>query len=354
MSVVSADPLWFTASAGVERPADSALLEISDLRTEFTTRQGHTKAIDGMDLTIGHGEVVALVGESGSGKSATALSVLRLLPPEGRITSGSVWLDGVDLLSLPESKMNHVRGSRIAMLFQQPKATLDPTCRIGDQVAESLRMHCGLSKRAAWDKALELLADVGIPEPARRAQSNPHQKSGGMAQRVMIAVALSGAPDLLIADEPTTALDATVQAQILQLLLRKRAEADLSILLITHDLSIVRTFADRVAVMYAGQIVEQGPVKELFDDPRHPYTQALVKSSLLVPDAAGRLFTITGSRSGLDDGIVGCRYRARCPLTHELGIEKTCASADPHLATCGCGPLHLASCWGTKNGAGKQ
>ena len=289
------------ASATVPTSPDATLLEIRGLRVEFP-EVGGGPAIDGMDLTVRRGEIVALVGESGSGKSLTALTVMGLLPPGAQVVGGSAVLGGEDVLSMSGKRLNEVRGSKVAMLFQQPKVMLDPTARVGGQVVEALRRHRGVGRREAKARVVDMLRDVGIPEPARRASSFAHQLSGGMAQRVMIAAALSADPELVIADEPTTALDVTVQAQILDLLRRKRDESGLSILLITHDLGIVSSMADRVAVMYAGRIVEEGATRDIFDDPQHPYTEALLKASLLQAER-GKLFTIPGvGGSGAGDG----------------------------------------------------
>jgi peptide/nickel transport system ATP-binding protein len=312
---------------------DSPLLDIRGLRVDFPDVDG-SPAIDGMDLTVNRGEIVALVGESGSGKSLTALTVMGLLPPGGRVCGGSVGLDGEDVLGMTSKRRNQVRGNKVAMLFQQPKVMLDPTARVGTQVAESLREHRGVGRREAKARVVEMLRDVGIPEPARRASSFAYQLSGGMAQRVMIAAALSADPELLIADEPTTALDVTVQAQILELLKQKRDELGLSILLITHDLGIVSAMADRVAVMYAGRIVENGATRDIFDDPQHPYTQALLKASLLEADR-GQLFSIPGSVVQARSLDHGCRFLPRCPIAAELGITDMCRGVEPELHTCG-------------------
>jgi peptide/nickel transport system ATP-binding protein len=325
------------------------LLEVRDLRVQFEGRDGIVNAIDGIDLQIGRGEIVALVGESGSGKTMTALSIARILPPAARIVSGQVRLDGVDLLALRDQEMNHIRGSRIAMLFQQPKASLDPTSRVGDQVGEAYRVHRHASGREAWRRSVDLLADVGIPEPTRRARAYAHQLSGGMAQRVMIAAALSGRPELLIADEPTTALDVTVQAQILGLLTTMSRETGLSMLLITHDLGIVATVADRVAVMYAGRIVEDGPTAEIIGGGRHPYTEALLRSSMLVPEADGLLYAIPGGTPKPGETITGCRFRARCAYADKLGIAAHCESVEPGLSSCG-DHDHHARCWAVESG----
>jgi peptide/nickel transport system ATP-binding protein len=309
------------------------LLDIRGLRVDFPDVEG-APAIDGMDLTINRGEIVALVGESGSGKSLTALTVMGLLPPGAEVLGGQARLEGEDVLAMSPKRRNHVRGNKVAMLFQQPKVMLDPTARVGTQVAESLRQHRKVSRRAAKARAIELLRDVGIPEPARRASSFAYQLSGGMAQRVMIAAALSADPELLIADEPTTALDVTVQAQILDLLKQKRDELGLSILLITHDLGIVSTMADRVAVMYAGRIVENGTTRDIFEDPQHPYTQALLKASLLEAER-GQLFSIPGSVTQARSLEHGCRFLPRCPVAAQLGITDMCRGEEPTLHTCG-------------------
>ena len=309
------------------------LLEVRGLGVDFQ-EMGGGPAIDGMDLTVRRGEIVALVGESGSGKSLTALTVMGLLPPGAAVTGGSALLDGEDVLSMSPKRRNEVRGSKVAMLFQQPKVMLDPTARVGGQVAESLRRHRGVGRREAKARVVEMLRDVGIPEPARRASAFSYQLSGGMAQRVMIAAALSADPELVIADEPTTALDVTVQAQILELLKSKRDELGLSILLITHDLGIVSSMADRVAVMYAGRIVEEGATADIFNDPQHPYTEALLKASLLEADR-GKLFSIPGSVAQAREMGHGCRFLPRCPKAAALGISDTCAGLEPTLHTCG-------------------
>src|SRR5687767_5364332 len=300
--------------------SDDSLLDIRGLRVDFPDVPG-APAIDGMDLKVGRGEIVALVGESGSGKSLTALTVMGLLPPGAEVIGGEARLDGEDVLAMSSKRFNHVRGNKVAMLFQQPKVMLDPTARVGSQVAESLRKHRKIGRREAKARVVEMLRDVGIPEPARRAASFAYQLSGGMAQRVMIAAALSADPELLIADEPTTALDVTVQAQILDLLKHKRDELGLSILLITHDLGIVSTMADRVAVMYAGRIVENGTTKDIFENPQHPYTQALLKASLLQAER-GQLFSIPGSVAQARAMGNGCRFLPRCSKAVELGISE--------------------------------
>jgi peptide/nickel transport system ATP-binding protein len=314
-------------------PPRTPLLDIRGLRVDFPDVPG-APAIDGMDLTVGRGEIVALVGESGSGKSLTALTVMGLLPPGAEVVGGDAVLEEENLLTLSAKRRNQIRGNKVAMLFQQPKVMLDPTARVGSQVAESLRRHRKVGRRDAKARAVELLRDVGIPEPERRASSFAYQLSGGMAQRVMIAAALSADPELLIADEPTTALDVTVQAQILELLKHKRDELGLSILLITHDLGIVSSMADRVAVMYAGRIVEDGTTSDIFEDPQHPYTQALLRASLL-EEERGELFSIPGSVVQARSLDHGCRFLPRCPMAAQLGITDMCGGAEPELHTCG-------------------
>ncbi len=331
-----------------DKAIGDTMLDVRGLRVDFPDVSG-APAIDGMDLKVGRGEIVALVGESGSGKSLTALTVMGLLPPGAEVVDGEARLDGEDLLAMPSKRRNHIRGDKVAMLFQQPKVMLDPTARVGSQVAESLRQHRKVGRREARARVVEMLRDVGIPEPARRASSYSYQLSGGMAQRVMIAAALSADPELLIADEPTTALDVTVQAQILQLLKRKRDELGLSILLITHDLAIVSSMADRVAVMYAGRIVEDGATRDIFEDPQHPYTQALLRASLLEAER-GKLFSIPGSvvqARSLDNG---CRFLPRCPVAAQLGITDTCRGVEPELHTCG-DHEHHSRCYASREHA---
>ncbi|HEX9551279.1 MAG TPA: ABC transporter ATP-binding protein [Candidatus Limnocylindrales bacterium] len=329
-------------------PGPTPLIEVRNLRVQLPSRDGIVTAIDGIDFSIGRGEIVALVGESGSGKSMTALSIARLLPPTARITSGEVLLDGVDLLELPDRDMDRIRGARIAMLFQQPKASLDPTSRVGDQVGEALRFGRGASPSQAWQKSVALLEDVGIPEARRRARAYAHQLSGGMAQRVMTAAAISGGPELLIADEPTTALDVTVQAQILGLLKSMVREHGLSMLLISHDLGIVSTIADRVVVLYAGKVVEDGPTAQIIGQPTHPYTEALMRSSLLIPNDEGRLYAIPGGAPRPGEELVGCRFRARCQYADTLGIAAKCETLEPGLHLCESG--HQCRCWAVQDG----
>lgn len=320
------------------------LLEIEELEVAFAKDGGQQKVICGMSLAIRAGEIVALVGESGSGKSMTALSTVQLLPPGASIMGGRIGFDGRNLLDCSPRELNAIRGGRIAMLFQQPHAMLDPTCRVGVQVSEALRIHRGASRHTAETRALELLREVGIPEPALRAKAYAHELSGGMAQRVMIAAALSGDPDLLIADEPTTALDVTVQAQILDLLNEQRRRRGLAILLITHDLSVVSAIADRIAVMYAGRIVEEGPKDAVLHDPQHPYTHALMHCSTLEVGPDGKLISIPSGATRAMDLDHGCRFHPRCAVAEELGIADQCHRSEPALV-----PSHRGDgkvrCW---------
>ena len=288
------------------------MLEIDDLQVELDAEAGLVKAIAGMQLTLSRGETFALVGESGCGKSMTALALMRLLPENGRVAGGAVRLDGQDLLALPEGRMRDVRGGRISMIFQEPSTSLNPVMRVGDQIVEAIQAHTDLRGKAARAKAIDWLARVGIPEPERRIDDYPFRLSGGQKQRVMIAIALAAEPDYLIADEPTTALDVTIQAQILDLIRDLQRERQLGVLLITHDLAVVSGMAHRVALMYAGQIVEVAPAAEFFAGPRHPYARLLLRA---LPDAAGRqrpLAAIAGTVPPLWQAFAGCRFAPRC------------------------------------------
>jgi len=304
------------------------LLEVSGLRTVFDTDAGIAPAVDGIDFSINEGETVGIVGESGCGKSVTALSILRLIPsPPGRIDAGSIRFEGRDLLSLDEESMRRVRGNDVAMIFQEPMTSLNPVFTVGSQIAEPLRLHRGLSKRDAKAEAVRLLERVEIPDPARRVHDYPHQLSGGMRQRVMIAMALSCNPRLLIADEPTTALDVTIQAQILELLDSLKRDTGMAVLLITHDLGVIAEHADRVLVMYAGRIVEQGRVGDVLARPIHPYTQGLLASQPGFARPGSRLSTIRGMVPALTRLPAGCRFRDRCDFA-----EPTCGQRDPALS----------------------
>ncbi len=295
----------------------SHLLKVDNLRTYFPTRAGLVRAVDGVSLHLDKGELLGLVGESGCGKSITALSIMRLIAPPGKIAGGEIIFDGKNLLTLSEPEMRQIRGDDIAMIFQDPMTSLNPVFTVGEQIAEALRLHRKLSRKAARAAAIEAMREVAIPDPARRADDYPHQLSGGMRQRVMIAMALACDPKLLIADEPTTALDVTIQAQILELLNELRKSRDLAVLLITHDLGVVAEVADRVAVMYTGKIVEESPVEELFARPKHPYTEGLLRSvpKLTLEDVAKkeRLETIEGVVPSPTNLPPGCHFEPRCP-----------------------------------------
>jgi peptide/nickel transport system ATP-binding protein len=330
------------APAGTAAATDDAVLAVEDLRASFHTPDGVVRAVDGVSWTLRKGEVLGIVGESGCGKSVTALSIMGLVPdPPGRV-QGSVRLSGRELIGLPEASMRGIRGNVISMVFQEPMTSLDPVMRIGRQIAEPLVQHQGLSLREAEKRAVELLRRVRIPEPERRAAEYPHQLSGGMRQRVMIAMALACRPAVLLADEPTTALDVTIQAQILRLMLDLRREFGAAIVLITHDLGVIAETADRVVVMYAGRKVEEAPVRSLFAAPRHPYTVGLLGSVPRVDRTGlmerGRLAEIEGVVPALDREIFGCRFAPRCALATEL-----CRRDDPPLEVKQ--PAHLAACW---------
>ncbi len=293
--------------------ADSPLLQVRNLRTEFATDQGQVSAVDGISFSIFPGQTLALVGESGCGKSVTALSLLRLVPsPPGKITAGSIFLDERDLLRLSESEMRRIRGARIAMIFQEPMTSLNPVFTVGEQIMEAIQLHQHVSSREAFIIASNALQQVGVADAARRLHDYPHQMSGGMKQRVMIAMALACNPALLIADEPTTALDVTIQAQILELLGNVQAHMGMALLLITHDLGIVAENADVVAIMYAGKIVEFATVHELFNNPLHPYTRGLLGCVPQLGQDYDRLPTIPGSVPSSGNWPAGCRFEPRC------------------------------------------
>jgi len=313
------------------------LLDVRDLRTSFFLEAGEARAVDGVSFALQPGRVLGLVGESGCGKSVTALSLMRLVPPPGRIVGGEVRLDGRNLLALDERAMRGLRGAGLAMIFQEPMSSLNPVFTVGSQIAEAIRLHRPVSRGDARRRAVELLTEVGIPEPARRADDYPHQLSGGMRQRVMIAMAISCEPRVLIADEPTTALDVTIQAEILDLLRALRERRGMALLLITHDLGVVAQQADEVAIMYAGRIVEHGSVLDVFDHPLHPYTQALFRSIPGIGGRRERLEAIPGQVPDLLRLPSGCSFRDRCPRA----IEE-CAAAVPPLAEKA--PAHEAAC----------
>lgn len=310
-----------STSAHVSRPAEP-LLDVEDLRTHFYTRDGIVRAVEGLSFTVGSGETVAIVGESGCGKSVTSLSILRLLQsPPARIVSGEIRLEGKNLLAMTEREMRTVRGNEVSMIFQEPMTSLNPVLTIGRQVGEVLVQHEGLSERAAEARAVELLKLVHIPEADRRVREYPHQLSGGMRQRVMIAMALACKPKLLVADEPTTALDVTIQAQILRLMQTLQKETGTAIIFITHDLGVVAEVAERVIVMYAGRKVEEAPVEDIFYRPRHPYTAGLLGSVPKLGSSGNgipsRLREIRGTVPSLRDDIVGCPFAPRCTYSTE-------------------------------------
>jgi oligopeptide/dipeptide ABC transporter ATP-binding protein len=310
---------------------NGVLLQIEDLQTHFLTEAGVVRAVDGVNLTVHKGETLGIVGESGCGKSVTALSVLRLIPdPPGKIVAGRIRLGGRDLLKLREDDMRKVRGAQISMIFQEPMTSLNPVFTVGDQIAEGIKLHQGLSKRESWNKAIEMVRLVRIPDAERRVKEYPHQMSGGMRQRIMIAMALSCNPHLLIADEPTTALDVTIQAQILDLLNKLKSDLGMAVMLITHDLGVVADTAARVVVMYAGRVVEEAPVLELFKNPKHPYTQGLLNSipRLQKTERRVRLQAIPGVVPDLLDLPRGCKFQARCTKVFE-----PCRGDEPQLKT---------------------
>ena len=289
------------------------LLEVKNLKVEFPTRAGVVKAVNDVTFSVDKGETVAIVGESGSGKSVTSLSIMRLLQAPGHVAGGSITFDGQDLLALSDKDMEQVRGSKISMIFQEPMTSLNPVYRVGDQIVEAIQLHTDLNKKDAWERAVEMLRVVGIPSPEDRVRDYPHQMSGGMRQRVMIAMALCCNPQLLIADEPTTALDVTIQAQILDLIYKLREEFHMGVMLITHDLGVVSEVADRVVVMYCGQVVEQADVTELFEKPLHPYTLGLLASIPRIEDDDNeRLTTIRGTVPNPLHLPTGCPFSDRC------------------------------------------
>jgi oligopeptide/dipeptide ABC transporter ATP-binding protein len=304
----------------------SHLLEVNNLQTQFPTRAGLVKAVNDVSFHINEGELLGLVGESGCGKSITALSVMRLIAPPGRIVGGEIKFKGEELLKASDERMREIRGNDIAMIFQDPMTSLNPVYTVGEQIAEALRLHRKLDKKAAWAEAVDSMHEVAIPDPSRRVNDYPHQLSGGMRQRVMIAMALACNPELLIADEPTTALDVTIQAQILELLDELRETRKLAVLLITHDLGVVAEVADRVCVMYTGRIVEESSVDEIFEKPKHPYTQGLLKSVPILSAhhiaKVTRLQTIEGTVPSPTALPTGCHFAPRCPHVHERCIHE--------------------------------
>jgi len=318
------------------------LLEVKGLKTYFYTDEGVVRAVDGVDLHIDKGETLGVVGESGCGKTVTALSIMRLIAiPPGRIVEGQILYQGRDLVTLPPAQMRKVRGKEISMVFQEPMTSLNPVFTVGEQIAEAIRLHEGLGRRDAMDKTVEMLKIVHMANPERRVKEYPHQLSGGMRQRVMIAMALSCNPKLLIADEPTTALDVTIQAQILDLLNELKAKLGMAVMLITHDMGVIAETAQRVVVMYAAKVVEEAPVKELFKEPLHPYTQGLLRSIPRIDLAATkrqRLEAIPGVVPSLIDVPPGCRFAPRCQFVKPMYTEK-----EPPLKEVRSG--HKVACW---------
>ena len=333
-------------------PSAASLLEIEGLKTHFFTRDGVVRAVDGVSFSVAPGETLAIVGESGCGKSVTSLSILRLIAsPPGRIVEGSIRFQGQDLLALSERGMRDIRGNEISMIFQEPMTSLNPVLSVGRQITETLTLHRGLSREAAKARAIEMLRLVGIPEPASRLRQYPHEFSGGMRQRVMIAMALACDPKLLIADEPTTALDVTVQAQILDLMRQLKARTGTAIILITHSLGVVAEMAQRVIVMYGGRKVEEAPVGALFATPRHPYTRALLSSvprlrSSLAGNGKARLAEIAGVVPSLKEAIPGCIFAPRCRHASE-----PCRQSYPPLEQKAAG--HWVACWEADRLAGR-
>ncbi len=330
--------------------SDKPLLEIKGLFTSFKTRDGLVRAVDGIDFHVDRGEIMGLVGESGCGKSVTSLSILRLVAKPGAIDAGEILFDGQDLLKLSSEEMRKIRGDRISMIFQQPTSSLNPVWDVGHQIEEVLRIHRGMKGKAAQGRALELLRMVGIPDPERRLKAFPHEMSGGMAQRVMIAMALACEPELLIADEPTTALDVTIQAQILDLIRKLRDETGTAVILITHDLGVVAEMADRVAVMYAGEIVEETDVVSLFRNPLHPYTRGLIGSIPVVGAPTEELAVIPGNVPNLIDLPAGCRFAPRCLTRVE---ENVTLALDVHPELLPVSPDHAVRCWLYHDAAGR-
>ena len=323
--------------------ADQRLLDVKNLKTYFFTDEGVVRAVDGVDLYINQGETLGVVGESGCGKSVTALSIMKLIPqPPGRIVDGEINYNSVNLVNLPASRMRKIRGKEISMVFQEPMTSLNPVFTCGEQIAEALRLHEGLGRREAMNKTVEMLKLVHIPNAERRVKEYPHQLSGGMRQRIMIAMALSCNPKLLIADEPTTALDVTIQAQILELLNELKSKLRMAVMLITHDMGVIAETAQRVVVMYAAKVAEEAPVAELFKEPLHPYTQGLLRSIPRIDLAATerrRLDTIPGTVPTLRGEIApGCRFAPRCPF-----VKSVCTEKDPVLKEVK--PGHKVSCW---------
>jgi oligopeptide/dipeptide ABC transporter ATP-binding protein len=328
----------------MENNGTEKLLELQGVKTYFFTDDGVVKAVDGVDIHINKGEILGLVGESGCGKSVTSLTTMQLVGPPGKTIEGEIWFEGRDLRKLTEDEMTSIRGNNMSMIFQEPGTALNPVQKVGAQIAEVVRRHLDLNKKESWKRAVELLEDVKIPDAEQRAHAYPHELSGGMAQRVMIAMALACDPVLLIADEPTTALDVTIQAQILTLVSELRDRTQTAVLLITHDLGIVADSCDRVAVMYAGRIVEQANTDDIFHNAKHPYTMGLLKSIPVIGERTDRLDVIPGVVPSLIDLPAGCRFAPRCRQRseHDMSI---CTEIDPELKTVPNEDGHLVRCW---------
>ena len=318
------------------------LLQIQGLKTHFFTEDGTVKAVDGVTFEIGHGQTLGVVGESGCGKSITSLSVMRLIERPGRIVAGEILLNGENLLARSDEEIRDIRGDQVSMIFQEPMTSLNPVFTCGEQIAEQVRQHTGMGTREAWDRAVEMLSLVGIPDAKRRAREFPHQLSGGMRQRVMIAMALSTDPDLLIADEPTTALDVTIQAQILQLMRDLREKNRMAIMLITHDLGVVAEMADEVVVMYSGKVVERADVRTIFGNPHHPYTKGLLHSIPRLDTRVDRLEVIRGTVPSPYNLPTGCLFKRRCPFRMPV-----CDTAPPFRQVSN---GHVSRCWLTPAG----
>jgi oligopeptide/dipeptide ABC transporter ATP-binding protein len=323
-------------------PAGERLLEVRGLRTHFDTRQGVVKAVDGTDFHVNRGEVLGLVGESGCGKSVTSLSIMGLIPKPGKVVAGEILFGGKNIAEMKASEVRALRGEHISMIFQQPSSALNPVYRAGAQIQEVFELHRDWSSEVEEEKVIEMLARVGIPDPKRRAAAYPHELSGGMAQRIMIAMALACEPELLIADEPTTALDVTIQAQILDLIRDLQQKSNTAVILITHDLGIVAEMADRVAVMYAGEVVEEADVRTIFRNPLHPYTKGLIGSIPVLGALRERLEVIPGVVPSMIDLPPGCRFAPRCGPRVEHGLQ-ICTEQEPDLREVEDG--HKARCW---------
>jgi oligopeptide/dipeptide ABC transporter ATP-binding protein len=334
-----------TAPQTAERPprgASEHLLEIRGLKTHFYTQDGTVRAVDGVTFEIGYGQTLGVVGESGCGKSITAMSAMRLIERPGKTIAGEVLLDGRDLLKLSDEEMRDIRGNSVSMIFQEPMTSLNPVYTVGDQVAEVVLQHRQVTKKEAWDRATEMFEKVGIADARKRTKVYPHQMSGGMRQRVMIAMALSTNPELLIADEPTTALDVTIQAQILELMKSLREQNRMAIMLITHDLGVIAEMADEVVVMYAGKVVERADVGTIFERPHHPYTKGLLASIPRLGEKRARLAVIKGTVPNPLNLPPGCLFKRRCPYAMPI-----CDTPPPYQAV---GDKHLSRCWLTPTG----